>query len=100
SSTFPYTTLFRSQIFLKGMLGIPFGIEADDASIQLPVAALAVAIAIFVIVVSIKSRPEIRSYALLIGIVVGWILHVLLFGVETEQTSTTLSFGLFPLGPL
>lgn len=88
------------QIFLKGMLGIPFGIEADDASIQLPVAALAVAIAIFVIVVSIKSRPEIRSYALLIGIVVGWILHVLLFGVETEQTSTTLSFGLFPLGPL
>lgn len=83
------------QIFLKGMLGIPFGIGADDASIQLPVAALAVAIAIFVIVVSIKSRPEIRSYALLIGIVVGWILHVLFFGVETEQTSTTLSFGLF-----
>lgn len=88
------------QIFLKGMLGIPFGILNDDVSIQLPVASLAIFIAIMVMVISIKSRPEIRSYALLIGMIVGWILHFLLFGNEAKATSTTNSYLIFPLGTL
>lgn len=88
------------QIFLKGMLGIPFGITNEEVTIQLPTAVLAMLIAIFVIVISIKSRPQIRSYALLIGMVVGWILHVLFFGVESKGTSNGTTYMLFPLGPL
>lgn len=88
------------QIFLKGMLGIPFGITSEDISIKLPVASLAIIIAIIVIVISIKSRPAIRSYALLIGMVVGWILHYLFFGVEAKATTNETSYMLFPLGSL
>src|SRR5699024_1949368 len=43
------------QIFLKGMLGIPFGGNGEEVAIDLPVAGLAIFIAIFVIVLSIKS---------------------------------------------
>src|SRR5699024_9412814 len=53
------------QIFLKGMLGIPFGQAAETATINLPVAGLAIFIALLVIVISIKSPASVRSYALL-----------------------------------
>src|SRR5690625_5443524 len=62
------------QIFLKGMLGIPFG-NSEHVNIDLPVAALAIFIVLMVIVISIKSPASIRSYALLIGIIIGWILY-------------------------
>src|SRR5690625_4550949 len=67
------------QIFLKGMLGIPFG-QSEQVQMDIPVATLAIFIAIMVIVISIKSPANIRSYALLIGIIVGWILYRLIFG--------------------
>lgn len=87
------------HIFLKGMLGLPFGI-ADDQSLMIdgPVALLAILIALFVIIVSIKTPAHVRSYALLIGIIVGWILYVIIFGKSTEETSTQFTFILFPLG--
>lgn len=89
------------QIFLKGMLGIPFGQAAETATINLPIAALAIFIALLVIVISIKSPANIRSYALLIGIVVGWILFVLFFGAGTVATDSNVkSIPLFPFGSI
>lgn len=87
------------QIFLKGMLGIPFGTAAETATIHLPIAGVAIFIALLVIVISIKSPAKIRSYALLIGIIVGWIIYTIIFGVDSTSNGDT-SFKLFPFGSL
>lgn len=89
------------QIFLKGMLQIPFG-NADQGTvmIDLPISALSIFIVLVVIIISIKSPAHIRSYALLIGIILGWILFVILFpneGGALQSNSDDVS-KLFPLG--
>ncbi len=86
-------------IFLKGMLGIPFGNQAADATINVSVSLLSIVIAAAVIVISVKAPSSIRRYGLLIGIIVGWIVYVLIFDT-TSAVSETTSFGLelFPLG--
>lgn len=88
------------QIFLKGMLGIPFGTQKADIAIDLPVAGLAIIIALFVMVLSIKTPLQIRSYSLLIGIVAGWILFVVFFGAEKPVTANIAPLSVFPLGHL
>lgn len=88
------------QIFLKGMLGIPFGSGADEATINIPVSALAIFIVLLVIVISIKSPAKIKSYALLIGIILGWILYTVIFGVESNIAGEAAPFSFFPLGSL
>src|SRR6185437_12928074 len=55
-------------IFLKGMLGIPFGNQAKDAHIDVAVSLLSIVIAIIVIVISVKAPSSVRRYGLLIGI--------------------------------
>lgn len=87
------------QIFLKGMLGIPFD-NSSDASIDIAVSVLAIFIAILVIVISIKSPVKIRSYALLIGIAVGWGLYVLFFGGVPLVTDDIAPLAIFPFGSL
>src|SRR5699024_10745079 len=87
------------QIFLQGMLGIPLG-DADEARIRLPVAALGIFIVLTVMIISIKSPVIRRSYALLIGIVMGWITYRLIFGNEDAVYSANTSISLFPLGSL
>jgi len=89
------------EIFLKGMLQLPFGnADENQVVINLPVAALSIFIALIVIIISIKSPPKIRSYALLIGIVLGWGLYVLLFPSEESvtQSSDQVVSKIFPLG--
>lgn len=89
------------QIFLKGMLGIPFGATESGAMIDVPVAGLAIFIALAVMIISIKSPVRVKSYALLIGIIAGWVLHTVLFGVgETETATDSASYIIFPLGSL
>jgi len=88
------------QIFLKGMLGIPFGAGADSATIDLPVAGVAIFIAVLVMVISIKSPAKIRSYSLLIGIIVGWVLFTIIFGPENGTSEKASGFKLFPFGSL
>lgn len=87
------------HIFLKGMLGIPFGLAAvEDLMIDVPVALLAIFIASLVIIISIKTRAQIRSYALLIGMIFGWILFIIIFGRSGASESVAFQFTLFPLG--
>lgn len=88
------------QIFLKGMLNIPFGLSSENAfRIDIGVSSLSILIALIVIIISVKSPPKIRSYALLIGIVFGWISYVLVFG-KSDTAAESISGGvkLFPLG--
>lgn len=88
------------HIFLKGMLGIPFGVIEGQVTIDIPVAMLSIFIALLVIIISIKSPVKVKSYALLIGIVIGWIIHRLLFGAADTNEATNTTFSLFPLGKL
>ncbi|WP_449355444.1 uracil/xanthine transporter [Virgibacillus natechei] len=94
--------LFGAQlvgIFMKGMLGIPFGNAAADGSIDVAISLLSIVIVISVIIISVKARPSIRQYALLIGIIVGWIAYVLIFGSNPSAGgNAALSIQLFPLG--
>lgn len=86
-------------IFLKGMLGIPFGNDAESATIDLSVSLLSIIIAIIVIIISIKASAGVRRYALLIGIIIGWIAFNLTFGQQkTVDQSASSSIELFPLG--
>lgn len=85
-------------IFLKGMLGIPFG-QAKEVHIDLPVSLLSILIAILVIVISIKAPVNIRRYGLLIGIIVGWICYTLIFKTtEPVHSVSSIHFEVFPLG--
>src|SRR5690625_447905 len=86
------------QIFLKGMLGLPFGNSWGSESIDLPIALLGIIIAIIVIIFNIKAPARIRSYALLMGIIVGWIAYALIFGPESAGQKISLKVELFPLG--
>lgn len=88
-------------IFLKGMLGIPFGNSSQAASINLAVSGLSILVAILVIIISIKAPASIRRYGLLIGIIVGWIAYVLIFkddGGAAAGKAAPLHIELFPLG--
>ena len=86
------------QIFLKGMFGLPFGNSTGSESIDLPVALLGIIIAIIVIIFNIKAPARIRSYALLMGIIVGWIAYVLIFGSASSGQKASFKIELFPLG--
>ncbi|ASN07453.1 uracil/xanthine transporter [Virgibacillus necropolis] len=87
-------------IFLKGMLGIPFGNEAESAQIDLSISLLSIIIAAIVVVISIKAPPSVRRYGLLIGIIIGWIAFNLTFGQQetTQQSTSSSGIALFPLG--
>lgn len=88
------------DIFLNGMLGIPFGQEAESATINLSVSLLSIVIVIGVTIISVKAPPPVRRYALLIGIIVGWIAYRFIFGTEgtKAQSDSSLKVELFPLG--
>ena len=86
-------------IFLKGMLGIPFGNQAQSVQIDIAVSLLSIAIAIIVILISVKAPSSIRRYGLLIGIIGGWIIYAIIFRPENAVSAgTSLGFELFPLG--
>lgn len=86
-------------IFMKGMLGIPFGNDAASGSIQLGISLLSIVIAIIVILISVVAPRAMRKYGLLIGIILGWIAYTIIFGKEASVgESKAFSFKLFPLG--
>jgi len=88
------------SIFLKGMLGIPFGNASEPGHIHLSISLVSVIIAVIVIIISVKSPPGIRRYSLLIGIFVGWIIYIIAIGTSESSTggSGSLQVELFPLG--
>lgn len=86
-------------IFLKGMLGIPFGNQSEVAHIDVSISLLSIVIAILVIVISVKAPASVRRYGLLIGIIVGWIVFALIFKPESAVSGDTkFALELFPLG--
>ena len=82
-------------IFFKGMVGLN-----EHARIHLPTAALSFVLVIFVVLLMVKGRGIISNFALLIGIVAGWIVYRIAFsGSESMDLTPTSSFlDLFPWG--
>ncbi|MGM0837212.1 MAG: uracil/xanthine transporter [Bacillota bacterium] len=82
------------MVFFQGMLGI-----TDDGTMNVPVSLLSLFLVIFVSVLKIKAPKAIGNFAILIGIVVGWILYVVLFPENGQVApASAFSFELFPLG--
>lgn len=63
-----------SGVFLKGMVGLEGKIPHPDYG----TAALSLGIFFLVIVLSVKGKGWIKNYAVLIGILCGWLLYTLL----------------------
>lgn len=81
-------------IFAKGMLGLSTGEQID-----LPTAGLSFVIILLVAWITIKGPSSIRNFAILIGIVFGWIVYALLFpAAPTEASQPTQLVNLFPWG--
>jgi len=85
------------QIFFKGMIGL-----ADGSTVQPGIALLSLGLVILVLVLSIWGRGFISNFALLIGIVVGWIAFRLLFPGHALPFAPAGNafFALFPWGGL
>src|SRR5690348_6208742 len=83
------------EIFFKGMVGL-----ADGPTIQPFVALLSVALAVLVLILSIWGRGLVSNFALLIGIIIGWIAYRLLFPGQllAFAPAGNALFAIFPLG--
>lgn len=83
------------SIFLKGMLGLPFGVSDPSVTVNYPVFFLALAVLIFVIAMIVFLPPSISKYALLCGTVLGWGAYSLLFHGQISTVSEA-KWLLFP----
>ncbi|WP_236693007.1 uracil/xanthine transporter [Aneurinibacillus tyrosinisolvens] len=92
-----FLLLLASQlisIFTKGMLGL-----STSPHIDVKAALLSVFLIILVSWLNIKGRGKISNFSILIGIVVGWILYVILFGARAPaQTADVSLISFFPWG--
>ncbi|MCM2531237.1 uracil/xanthine transporter [Neobacillus pocheonensis] len=81
-------------IFFKGMLKFTSG-----GSLDLPVSLFSLALVIITSVISIKGKGMISNFAVLIGIIVGWVIYSLIFGTSQQAAlGGGLKFTLFPWG--
>ncbi|WP_085505390.1 uracil/xanthine transporter [Thalassobacillus devorans] len=82
-------------IFFEGMLKVDNG-----GTLNIPVSLFSFGIVILVSLLKIKGKPTVSNFAILIGMVAGWVLYLILF--PSEQGTVIQSNGgllLFPFGP-
>ncbi|WP_336823985.1 uracil/xanthine transporter [Sporosarcina sp. USHLN248] len=94
---FVFLLLLANQlisIFLKGMIGLNTG-----ETIDVHMAIFSFCLAAFTILVHVKGKGILSSLNLLVGMVVGWIVAVLIFPNEAQETIHTTPFlKWFPWG--
>ncbi|WP_062350169.1 purine/pyrimidine permease [Bacillus kwashiorkori] len=78
-------TVQLSGTFLKGML-----IQADANTIYLPGAIIAFITFFIVLALSAFGKGTLRSYAVLIGIIFGWINYLIFIGGNNLQTNSAV----------
>ncbi|MFD2170422.1 purine/pyrimidine permease [Tumebacillus lipolyticus] len=83
-------TIQLSGVFLKGMLGV----QGTGQPLDLTQALLACGVFALVLILSIKGRGWVKNYAVLIGILVGWLVFALLGKSSTSLTGSTALFQL------
>jgi xanthine/uracil permease len=82
-------------IFFKGMLGL-----SSNATIQPGIALLSIVLALLVLALTLWGPGLVSNFALLIGIIIGWIAFRLLFpgSVASLAPAGSALFQLFPWG--
>ncbi|MGG3888189.1 uracil/xanthine transporter [Metabacillus fastidiosus] len=80
-------------IFFGGMLKIN-----SDGSLNLHITLFSFIIVAFVCLLNIKGNKMLSNFAILIGMIVGWIGYSLLFSAGEPVNSKAAAFKLFPLG--
>lgn len=68
------------DIFMQGMLGI-----AQTGQVQLGLAGLSLVIALLVGILTITGKGLFSNFSILIGLLLGWILFVVLFGAPSHH---------------
>ncbi|MGO4498869.1 uracil/xanthine transporter [Paenibacillus sp. 2RAB27] len=95
---FVYLFLLSCQliiVFFKSMIGLSGG------RIDMPVAALSIAVIFLVSWIGVKGRGKVRSFSVLIGMLAGWVAYRVLFPNTTtgvEIGGNNFDFVLFPWG--
>ena len=84
-------------IFFKGMLGLSSGTHIEPG-----IALLSLALVVLVLLLSIFGRGLLSNFAILTGIIVGWIAFVLLFpsNTVTQAPAGNALFAILPWGGL
>jgi xanthine/uracil permease len=80
-------------IFFTGMLSI-----SPDGTLNVPVSLFSIVLVAFVSLLIIKGKRSIGNFAILIGMVVGWMLYLVVFPGSAAVETSGSSFMLFPLG--
>lgn len=90
-------TIQLITIFFDGMFKLD-----EDGSVVWPETAFASAVAAFVALIKIKGSERVSNFSILIGIAVGWLLHIVLFPSEVplaaDAGASASRLTLFPLG--
>ncbi|WP_145551439.1 uracil/xanthine transporter [Yersinia intermedia] len=85
------------NVFMKGMLGMPFGIYSGPVTINPATFSLALGVMMLMVVMIVLLPPKLGKYTLLIGTMVGWALYLLFF-TPTVFIPDGQGWLLFPLG--
>ncbi|WP_051254741.1 purine/pyrimidine permease [Halobacillus kuroshimensis] len=85
-SFFLFLTVQLSGTLLKGMLGL----QGDSGTIQGTTAGIAFLTFFIVLGLSTFARGWLSSYAVFIGIVIGWVIHRLILGGQTAEAEMPL----------
>ncbi|MGR6545189.1 uracil/xanthine transporter [Paenibacillus tundrae] len=88
-------TIQLTMNFFKGMIGY-----TEFGTFNLPVAALSILIAVLVAWIQLKGRGKLANYAILIGIIAGWVAYrILIPGHQSTETQAVGEFfTFFPWG--
>lgn len=79
-------TVQLSGTFLKGMLGL----NGSEQTIQLTDAAIAFFTLLLILGLSMFGRGWVSNFAMLIGIMIGWIAYIIFVGFHTPTISTSI----------
>jgi xanthine/uracil permease len=82
-------------IFFKGMFPL-----TKDGVLDIPLSLLSIGIVILVVIIKLKGSKSISNFSILIGLMIGWILHDLLFMDASQGAieASSMSFTFFPIG--
>lgn len=85
------------SLFIKGMLGLPFGVPQGAISIDFPSFVLALGVVALMVGIVVWLPSPWNQYALLAGTLLGWAAHSLVLPHSVPQ-SLEASWQWFPLG--
>lgn len=81
-------------IFFKGMLKL-----APNGHLNIPVSLFSIGLVILTTIISVKGKGLVSNFAVLIGIIVGWVLYTILFpGSQQSVAAGDIKLTFFPWG--